>query len=409
MGNYKFRLSDMMPNAWFYKLKDMGSIKPRNQKKKKKKQPTLPSSSSPSTTTTALSLSSSSSSKTKQKQQQQPHHHQYCRSRKSYYFTRELTTNDDRFYSSPSSPKNPKSVSSSPQNTHFPDPPTKSSKQRLRRRKPTTKCSPKFLVTTSSSGFSCKATLESVWTKPNSPPEFSPESSSSPFGSSPEKEIPGEPEFRCDRILATQTFDGMISLSSAANTCHCGEYRKENDIVIDVDRASLSRENDSPDRFDSFPEIELPPIITKPSKPKRRSKNGSVSVKVLEEQRPSSVRRFSVNSPGVRLRIHSPRIAGKRVSGNGRKSVSSSGLNSGDRRRSLSDSFAIIKSSFDPQKDFRESMVEMIVENNLRASKDLEDLLACYLSLNSDEYHDLIIKVFKQIWFDLTDISSKQK
>lgn len=61
----------------------------------------------------------------------------------------------------------------------------------------------------------------------------------------------------------------------------------------------------------------------------------------------------------------------------------------------------MVKSSRDPQKDFRESMVEMIVQNNLMASKDLEDLLACYLSLNSDEYHDVIIKVFKQIWFDL--------
>ena len=73
------------------------------------------------------------------------------------------------------------------------------------------------------------------------------------------------------------------------------------------------------------------------------------------------------------------------------------------RRRSISGSFAVVKSSFNPQKDFRESMVEMIVENNIRASKDLEDLLACYLSLNSDEYHHLIIKVFKKIWFGLTD------
>uniref|UniRef100_A0A2P2NGJ6 Transcription repressor n=1 Tax=Rhizophora mucronata TaxID=61149 RepID=A0A2P2NGJ6_RHIMU len=76
-------------------------------------------------------------------------------------------------------------------------------------------------------------------------------------------------------------------------------------------------------------------------------------------------------------------------------------------RRNLSDSLAIVKSSFDPQRDFRDSMVEMIVENNIKASKDLEDLLACYLSLNSDEYHDLIIKVFKQIWFDLTHIQLK--
>lgn len=74
------------------------------------------------------------------------------------------------------------------------------------------------------------------------------------------------------------------------------------------------------------------------------------------------------------------------------------------QRKSISQSFAVVKASSNPQKDFRDSMVEMIIENNIRASKDLEDLLACYLSLNSDEYHDVIVKVFEQIWFDLTDI-----
>lgn len=73
-------------------------------------------------------------------------------------------------------------------------------------------------------------------------------------------------------------------------------------------------------------------------------------------------------------------------------------------KRSLTDSLAIVKSTNDPQRDFRESMVEMIVENKISGSNELEDLLACYLSLNTDEYHDIIVKVFKQIWFDMTDI-----
>ena len=30
MGNNRFRLSDMMPNAWFYKLKDMSKSRKRN-------------------------------------------------------------------------------------------------------------------------------------------------------------------------------------------------------------------------------------------------------------------------------------------------------------------------------------------------------------------------------------------
>ncbi|XP_010242153.1 PREDICTED: transcription repressor OFP3-like [Nelumbo nucifera] len=65
------------------------------------------------------------------------------------------------------------------------------------------------------------------------------------------------------------------------------------------------------------------------------------------------------------------------------------------------ENFAVAKCSFDPQKDFRESMMEMIVENQMRRPEELENLLACYLSLNSDEYHDLIIKVFRQVWFEL--------
>lgn len=184
-----------------------------------------------------------------------------------------------------------------------------------------------------------------------------------------------------------------------------------------MDKNSIARKDNKLDGYynyntnngydDTFSELELPPIITKPSSKllkKRELKQGSLKVRIVKEQdsemkeqrNSGSLKRLSLSSPGGRLRIHSPRIAGRR----GRKSVSSTA--SSGSRRSLSDSFAVVKSSFNPQKDFMESMMEMIVENNIRASKDLEDLLACYLSLNSDEYHDLIIKVFKQIWFDLT-------
>ena len=80
MGNYRFRLSDMIPNAWFYKLKDMGKTRKQTPTthSRKKKQP------SPASTQKA--------SKPKQ-----PHQYNL---RKSYYFTRELTPND-RIYSSP--------------------------------------------------------------------------------------------------------------------------------------------------------------------------------------------------------------------------------------------------------------------------------------------------------------------
>ncbi|KAI6703566.1 hypothetical protein NL676_012702 [Syzygium grande] len=73
----------------------------------------------------------------------------------------------------------------------------------------------------------------------------------------------------------------------------------------------------------------------------------------------------------------------------------------GNTKANRLERFAVVKCSYDPQRDFRESMVEMIVERRIRRSEDMEELLTCYLTLNSDEYHDLIIKVFRQVWFEL--------
>lgn len=167
--------------------------------------------------------------------------------------------------------------------------------------------------------------------------------------------------------------------------------------------------NENDHGFDS---VDLPPILTKPKKlqdstnctkkRQEKSEHKSLTVKIVKKEQctiTSPKRRVSVSSSngGVKLRTKSPRIVS-------RKSVSSS---TNMLRTSVGESFAVVKSSKDPQRDFKESMVEMIVENNIRTSRDLEELLACYLSLNSDQYHDLIIKVFKQIWFDITDVQLK--
>lgn len=66
-------------------------------------------------------------------------------------------------------------------------------------------------------------------------------------------------------------------------------------------------------------------------------------------------------------------------------------------------SFAVVKSSRNPQQDFKDSMLEMIMEKRIRGPEELEELLACYLTLNADEYHDLIIKVFRQVWRELEE------
>ncbi|KAK4440087.1 Transcription repressor OFP4 [Sesamum alatum] len=65
------------------------------------------------------------------------------------------------------------------------------------------------------------------------------------------------------------------------------------------------------------------------------------------------------------------------------------------------DSFAVVKSSFNPQQDFRDSMVVMMRAKQIRRPEELQELLAAYLTLNRDRHHELIIKVFQEVWFEL--------
>ncbi|KAF3328701.1 Transcription repressor OFP8 [Carex littledalei] len=63
--------------------------------------------------------------------------------------------------------------------------------------------------------------------------------------------------------------------------------------------------------------------------------------------------------------------------------------------------FAVVKKSSDPYADFRNSMVEMIIEMQIFGSEDLEKLLQSYLSLNSPRHHPVILQAFSDIWVAL--------
>jgi uncharacterized protein (TIGR01568 family) len=69
------------------------------------------------------------------------------------------------------------------------------------------------------------------------------------------------------------------------------------------------------------------------------------------------------------------------------------------------DSVAVVKCSLDRLQDFRDSMIEMIKEKQISQPEEMEELLACYLSLNSNEYHDLIITAFRQVWLCMSQSS----
>lgn len=62
---------------------------------------------------------------------------------------------------------------------------------------------------------------------------------------------------------------------------------------------------------------------------------------------------------------------------------------------------AMVKTSHDPREDFRESIVEMIMTNRIQETNDLRNLLNYYLSMNSDEYHGIILEVFHEVCTNL--------
>lgn len=61
------------------------------------------------------------------------------------------------------------------------------------------------------------------------------------------------------------------------------------------------------------------------------------------------------------------------------------------------ESFAVVKRSECPYDDFKGSMMEMIVEKEMFEEEDLQQLLVCFLSLNSSCHHSTIVTVFAEI------------
>ncbi|XP_044497301.1 transcription repressor OFP3-like [Mangifera indica] len=316
MGKHRFRFSDMIPNSWFYKLKDMGKTRPSRFSSHQNNKKIPPKSYSTS---------------------QNPH---ISFPRYSYYFSPQ-TVKPQKLYNSP--------VNSKASDTHFPDPSNKKNTKRRTIYKP----SPRHFSSNKSQDSSCISS-----------PESSNEAS--------------EDDSFCNFELTSSTTDIIIDLND--NKFFSGKLKNLNG-------------------FNAISEMDLPPILTKPPKvnahqslPVKIVKDGSVKTQKEQRENTDVIRKSpSSNSPGIKLkaRANSPRIGSQKVrAACSRKSIS--------RNKGFSESFVVVKSSIDPQSDFRDSMVEMILENNLRTSKDLEDLLACYLSLNSKEYHGAIVKAFEE-------------
>ncbi|CAO2840079.1 unnamed protein product [Amaranthus hypochondriacus] len=296
MGKYRFKFSDMMPNAWFYKLKDMG-----------KSRSTMANSRVTKSINQTATITSTTITKS-----QHPN--------KSFVFT-------DPLYSSPRNYAKISDVvcSSSPCR--------KTRRTTIYKQKSHNSDQPIYYSLSSSE-------LDS--------PEFS---------SKPYEQQGNRVEFEAELLM----FDELGSWSSSS----CRVSSSTADIIIDLNhhndhRDSISRKFQKLNEFDAASELELRPILTKVPAESCHNKTDSYES-------------TSKNARKVKSRKSS----------------------------SLSDSFAIVKSSLDPCRDFKDSMMEMIMENNIKGFKDLEELLACYLSLNCKEYHPVIVDAFEQIWIDI--------
>ncbi|KAL1314066.1 hypothetical protein HN51_040795 [Arachis hypogaea] len=67
---------------------------------------------------------------------------------------------------------------------------------------------------------------------------------------------------------------------------------------------------------------------------------------------------------------------------------------------------AVEKDSDDPYLDFRHSMLQMILENEIYSKEDLRELLNCFLQLNSPYHHGVIVRAFTEIWNGVFSVRS---
>ncbi|CAL0306475.1 unnamed protein product [Lupinus luteus] len=171
-------------------------------------------------------------------------------------------------------------------------------------------------------------------------------------------------------------------------------------------------------------QIDSPRTICTPRTHFGRNREACEKKEMVELKEKVNKKKLSVNlnreihrrkpKPSFKLRVHSPKMASKveicKIKAIEDMKKARLKMKKEEEtlkgKSSLDHSFAVVKCSVDPRRDFRDSMIEMITEKQINKPEEMEELLACYLTLNSSEYHDLIIKVFKQDASRVAAISS---
>ncbi|CAL4953889.1 unnamed protein product [Urochloa decumbens] len=393
MGRHKFRLSDMIPNAWFFKLRDMRARGGGAGGAAMAASPRVAAASRPLPST--------------------PRQGAWLPHRASHYYTPRA---GDILLGSPSPLHHPKAS-----DTRFPplqlSPPRRSSRRRHHHRRRSVKLAAAAVAPPSSSVTS--STSSGV-------------ASSSPASAGgcrcergrrrPELmvvEAPETPPCRRDMFVgggySSDDSDGgddedmkkkpAVAARPRGDKLDGKVFTSATEIIIDL------RTKKKPDTKT------LPPIMTKPPRrhlvgggePDAEDKHIDVLKQVIRQTSPApeqsklKPRRSVSSARRLKTRANTPRLASPKKCKPPPPAITAA-CSPAPTKPPLAETFAVVKSSRDPRRDFRESMEEMIAENGIRSAADLEDLLACYLALNAAEYHDLIVEVFEHIWLTLSDV-----
>ncbi|XP_051116928.1 transcription repressor OFP1-like isoform X2 [Andrographis paniculata] len=224
----------------------------------------------------------------------------------------------------------------------------------------------------------------------------------------------------------------LQSSSSSSSSSSCRYQVQLQQQYYQTNSPSLSESESSTSKkliHDVLVSVSLPPILTKPATPHQTNShsqinqqppilntanhNNNVIMSSSKNKKKKKMVSSSAAAGGVRIRRRSFRGSYSFVDGDGRE----------DMIMKVRERVAIVKESFDPERDLRESIMEMIMihmemEMKKKTKKNmmihesssplLDEILSSYLSLNSPHYHHLIIKVFHHICLTLPLTSSSR-
>ncbi|KAF5740760.1 putative Ovate family protein 8 [Tripterygium wilfordii] len=192
-----------------------------------------------------------------------------------------------------------------------------------------------------------------------------------------ETAFPGETNSDTSQISVTRR---KCKKKGNENGWFSSEEEETEESTESIQSSSMTFSNNSSYDFNQAIEITMAKSDTDECRPTKNKKGNVKKIQKLKRHVSFSKGKILKNESQVRVMRQRKTIIPCAVEGKVKESV------------------AVVKKSVDPYEDFKMSMLEMILEKQMFEANDLEQLLQCFLSLNSRQYHVVIVEAFKEIW-----------